>query len=55
MTASALQMGFGIAALAAALGAVLILAGVGIVWAARPATIAATEKAMTPAAAPASI
>jgi hypothetical protein len=44
VTASALQMGLGIAALAAALGAVLILAGVGVVWAARPVaeTAAAT-------------
>lgn len=55
VTASALQMGLGIAALSAALGLVLILAGAGIVWAARPATIAATEKAMKPAAAPASV
>jgi len=55
VTASALQMGFGIAALAAALGVVLILVGVGIAWAARPATIAATEKAMKPAAAPVGI
>src|SRR3954447_12032082 len=38
VTASALQMGLGIAALAAALGAVLLLAGIGIVWAARPVT-----------------
>jgi hypothetical protein len=38
VTASALQMGLGIAAIAAALGLVLMLAGVGIIWAARPAT-----------------
>ncbi|HEY3333966.1 MAG TPA: hypothetical protein VGK16_01920 [Candidatus Limnocylindrales bacterium] len=49
VTASALQMGLGIAALAAALGAVLILAGFGIVWAARPVTESVTEKATKPA------
>jgi len=43
VTASALTMGLGIAALAAALGAVLILLGVGVVWAARP--LAETENA----------
>ena len=43
-TASALQMGLGIAAIAAALGATLILAGVGIVWAARPAEATARVK-----------
>lgn len=36
VTASALQMGNGIAAIAAALGAVLILLGIGVIWAARP-------------------
>lgn len=36
VTASALQMGLGIAAIAAALGAVLILLGIGVIWAARP-------------------
>ena len=51
VTASALQMGLGIAALAAALGAVLLLAGIGIVWAARPLTVAETEKATKPVAA----
>ncbi len=44
VTASALQMGLGIAALAAALGAVLILTGAGIVWAARPAESTAKVK-----------
>jgi hypothetical protein len=45
VTASALQIGYGIAALAAALGAVLFLAGLGVIWAARtevevePATV----------------
>ncbi|HEX5827282.1 MAG TPA: hypothetical protein VFY23_07165 [Candidatus Limnocylindrales bacterium] len=55
VTASALQMGLGIAALAAALGAVLILAGVGVIWAARPVTVPATAKATERAAVPASI
>jgi hypothetical protein len=55
VTASALQMGLGIAALAAALGAVLLLAGIGIVWAARPMTVAATEKETKRAAVPAGI
>ena len=36
VTASALQMGNGIAAIAAALGAVLILLGIGVIWAVRP-------------------
>jgi hypothetical protein len=43
MTATALQMGLGIAALAAMIGLVLMLAGAGIIWAARP--IVETEKA----------
>ena len=53
VTASVLQMGLGIAAIAAALGLVLILAGAGIVWAARPepATAKATVRATAPAAA----
>jgi hypothetical protein len=37
VTASALQIGLGVAAIAAALGAVLILTGGGVIWAARPA------------------
>jgi hypothetical protein len=51
VTASALQIGLGVAAIAAALGAVLILAGVGIIWAASPATekVGATAKAGNPA------
>jgi hypothetical protein len=36
VTASTLQVGYGIAALAAALGLTLILAGLGVVWAVRP-------------------
>jgi hypothetical protein len=42
MTATTLQMGLGIAALAALLGVVFMLAGIGVIWAARP--IAETEK-----------
>jgi hypothetical protein len=52
VTASALQMGLGIAALAAALGAVLLLAGIGIVWAARPVTADETAKVRKPVTAP---
>jgi hypothetical protein len=54
VTASALQMGLGIAAIAAALGLVLFLTGIGIIWAVRPAlaTAKATEAARTGAAAP---
>jgi hypothetical protein len=55
VTASALQMGLGIAALAAALGLVLMLTGVGIVWAARPVAEPATEKATVRTAVPAHI
>jgi hypothetical protein len=55
VTASALQIGLGIAALAAALGAVLLLTGLGIVWAARPVTESATEKATKPVTAGAAI
>jgi hypothetical protein len=49
VTASALTMGFGIAAIAALLGLVFILAGAGVVWAARPAAETATEKVRVPA------
>jgi hypothetical protein len=51
VTASALQIGLGVAAIAAALGAVLLLAGVGIVWAASPAAekAAAADKVARPA------
>jgi hypothetical protein len=51
VTASTLQVGYGIAALAAALGATLLLAGVGIIWAARPVTetVKSTVKAGAPA------
>jgi hypothetical protein len=50
VTATAIQMGLGIAALAAALGLVFILTGIGVVWAARPA--AETEKAAVRTPAP---
>jgi hypothetical protein len=53
VTASALQIGLGVAAIAAALGAVLILAGVGIIWAARPVTVTVAETATRPATVPA--
>jgi hypothetical protein len=55
VTASALQIGLGIAALAAALGAVLVLAGLGIVWAARPVTESATVKAPRPVTVPVTV
>ena len=55
VTASALQMGLGIAALAAALGGVLLLTGLGIVWAARPVTETETETVTKRAAVPATI
>ena len=55
VTASTLQVGYGIAALAAALGATLLLTGLGIVWAARPVTEKATEKVTKPVTAGASI
>jgi hypothetical protein len=43
VTASTLQIGLGVAALAAALGAILMLVGGGVIWAARP--IAETSRA----------
>ena len=55
VTASTLQVGYGIAALAAALGATLLLTGLGIVWAARPVTEKATAKATKPVTAGAAI
>jgi len=53
VTASALQMGLGIAAISAALGAVLLLTGLGVIWAARPlvAPARATKVVIAPAAA----
>ena len=38
VTASALQIGFGVAALLAALGATILLTGLGLVWATRAQT-----------------
>ena len=55
VTASTLQVGYGIAALAAALGATLLLTGLGIVWAARPVTEKVTAKATKPVTAGAAI
>ena len=49
VTASALQIGFGVAALLADFGATLFLFGIGLVWAAR----AATEKVKAPVLRPA--
>ena len=57
VTASTLQVGLGIAAIAAALGATLMLLGLGVIWAARPvlvtapATAAATVRGSAPATA----
>ena len=55
VTASALQMGIGIAALAAALGATLLLLGIGVIWAVRPlvAPERATARVIAPAGTPA--
>jgi hypothetical protein len=52
VTASALTMGLGIAAIALALGAVLILTGGGLIWAARPLTEKVDEKATVRTTAP---
>jgi hypothetical protein len=38
VTASALQIGLGVAAIAAAMGLVLVFTGLGVIWAARPVT-----------------
>ena len=53
VTASALQMGLGIAAITAALGAVLLLIGIGVIWAARPlvAPVRAPKAVLAPAGA----
>jgi hypothetical protein len=55
VTASALQIGIGVAAICAALGAVLLLLGIGVVWATRPllAPSPATARVMAHAGAPA--
>ena len=52
VTASALTMGLGIAALAATLGLVLILAGAGVIWAVRPAEASEKAKVRAPVPAP---
>jgi hypothetical protein len=49
VTASALQMGLGIAAIAAALGATLLIVGFAVIWAARPVTVTETAKVRTAA------
>ena len=45
VTASTLQVGLGIAAIAAALGATLMLLGLGVIWAARPVLVTAPATA----------
>jgi len=49
VTASALQIGLGIAALLAALGATIFLTGIGLVWATRAGTEAVKARALRPA------
>jgi hypothetical protein len=51
VTASALQMGLGLAGLFAGVGFVFLFAGLGLVWAVRPET--AREAALRPASVPA--
>lgn len=55
VTASTLQVGLGIAAIAAALGGVLVLLGLGVVWAARPVveteSVTVAKRAAVPATA----
>ena len=53
VTASALQMGLGIAALFALVGATVLLTGLGLVWATRAATESAKAQAFQPAFEPA--
>jgi hypothetical protein len=53
VTASTLQVGLGIAAIAAALGATLILLGLGVVWAARPVVETETARVVKRATVPA--
>ena len=43
VTASALQIGLGVAAIAAAMGLVLVFTGLGVIWAARPVAEKAPE------------
>jgi hypothetical protein len=53
VTATTLQMGFGLAALFAALGATILIAGAGLVWATRAATETEKVPAFKPAQLPA--
>jgi hypothetical protein len=55
VTASALTMGLGIAAIAGLLGFVLMLTGAGVIWAARPVTETEKAKVRTSAPAPTAI
>jgi hypothetical protein len=52
LTATTLQVGLGIAAMAALIGLVFMLAGVGVIWAARPAAEVEKTAVRTPAPAP---
>lgn len=49
VTASALQIGFGVAAVVAGLGAMFLLTGLGLVWATRAATESVKAPALRPA------
>jgi hypothetical protein len=49
VTASALQMGMGIAGMLAGFGATILLAGLGLAWAARPVTESVKAPALRPA------
>jgi hypothetical protein len=53
VTASTLQMGFGLAALFAGLGGTFILMGLGLAWAARPETVKVAAPVLRPALNPA--
>ncbi len=53
VTASTLQMGFGLAALFAAIGFTVLITGLGLVWATRAATETETRKVALPAPMPA--
>jgi hypothetical protein len=53
VTASTLQMGLGLAALFAALGATIVLTGLGLVWATRAETVKGQVPVLRPSAKPA--
>jgi hypothetical protein len=53
VTASTLQMGLGLAALFASLGATIVLTGLGLVWANRAETTKVQVPVLRPAATPA--